>query len=293
MLSDCKQTHLMCTFFASRPAGFEHCVNEIKMKFVFLAAFLAVNCDELATVYIPAARNAAQYKVITNQAHSYKRFEFNAADIENAIFIGIGHSSDVRQKHIEIVIGGRVGTLSYIMETTGQIGDGRVARRDYVHKEHSKQYFDSVKSKLSLIIEGGRVQVYGGDELFMEWVNPNISKKDLKYVMAHGWCCSGNLYTNASKNDPVQSHLHIFKDHYNYKHITDQADQYESFTFNAENIENAIFIGIMEDDQPSKPHWQIMLGGGQGKQSLLMKYSGNLPNSDVAKESFVFKAGLG
>ena len=102
------------------------------MLFLFLSAFLAVNCEELTTIRINGYNSNDKYKVISEQADNYKRFDFDASLIEHAIFIGFGKTADPNQKHIEITLGGRGGRLSYIMETTGQTGSHFVAMKVWV-----------------------------------------------------------------------------------------------------------------------------------------------------------------
>ena len=124
--------------------------------------------------------NKYDFKVAVKDAHQYSHFQIDASELNNDVHIALSEFSGHSDPKWEIVIGGWSGGMSALCRKTP---DGSV---DILHKPHSKEVFDAMKSSIEVIVTDGKLTVKGNGEVFFEHEDSSIRKDELKYMLLSG-----------------------------------------------------------------------------------------------------------
>ena len=115
----------------------------------------------LVTKFNHVSNAVYNYQVLTDQADQFEYFTIDA-DFNNDVHIGFSATAGHDDAKWEIVIGGWSGTKSVIRPGNQVPDDG------LVNKSHTKAEFDEFKRNLKLQVTDGRIDVFTGDEIFMQ-----------------------------------------------------------------------------------------------------------------------------
>ena len=76
-------------------------------------------------------------------------------------------------------------------------------------KSHTKAEFDEFKHNLKIQITDSKIDVFTGDEIFMQWTNESIVKSELKYMLVTGGPGGGFGTWNVSAFKPYLYEIFI------------------------------------------------------------------------------------
>jgi len=141
------------------------------------------------------------YELLTDQADQYESFYINA-DFNNDIHIGFSKTTGHEDKKWEIVIGGWGGLQSVIRS------ENQYPAQGWVKKNHTRAEFDEFKHNLKVQVSDGKIQVFTGEEIFMEWHDDSIVKSQLNnMLLTGGWNGSGTWQIDAYTAPPPPQSL--------------------------------------------------------------------------------------
>ena len=139
----------------------------------------ALNMINPLTPFSHESSTAYRYELLTDAADQFESFYIDA-DFNNDAHIGFSKTTGHADTKWEIVIGGWGGTRSVIRSKN------QFPTYGHVTKTHTKAEFNEFKHNLRVQVSDGKIQVFTGEEVFMEWSDDSIVKSELNNLLLSG-----------------------------------------------------------------------------------------------------------
>jgi len=161
--------------------------------------------NNIKDLFVP---NNYDYKVMYDNADTFKSFDIDASDFTNDIHIGFSATDGHEDKKWEIVLGGWSGTRSVIRSKNQWPAHG--------HAEVITTYeeFKAMRNNFRVTVSDGSIVIKDLDteKVFMKYKSDDIVKSDLKFMLvAGGWGGSGHFHKVEPKGgEPPLQGSHYF-----------------------------------------------------------------------------------